>query len=519
MKNLLSFFLLLILAGCSPKVHPAGQPVAIEDLTTFRTGQPVTQATTGALRYKVSFNGDLTLTPLGVTAPTDTVVVPPGPIDPPIDPPTTVGDAAKIGSKVFQWTGLNRVKDLGMTQVSVYVPLHWIFTEKGFYGEPFFQAWTNEAPGLDTYLAQAKSMGISVHLVANQTPEWLRSTGNGTGGNDYPPAPAGSDLKNPASYAKAAEMYGQLAMRYGSRTHDPALLKVDQTQQWPNQPQNQKKSGLNMGIKLAFGNELDHWFQGFDHEKYMDPAEHAALLVACVKEVRKADPTMEYYIAGLTDLNLRYLKETYQIFGALWPEGKAYFPNIDVHHYSNILNAPGTDKPTWAMSGGCYPEQDAAFSQINQIVAWAKSIGKKCIVSEFGYDKKAPSMMHIKGNGISDSEAQAIGIVKSFRAYLAAGVDAVYVFEFADEPHGDNGGQFANCGLVGKQANGFLPLWPAHTAVKALITELKRPAAGQGLPSYSVRQSAPPGVLQTGQSLTIGDQRQRVKKFAPPAQK
>lgn len=469
------------------------------------------QTSSGA---KYTISGEVTLTPIG-GAPTDTVTIPPVIVDPGQPIPTS-GLAEKIGLDVFPWTGLQRVKDMGITRVRPYVPLHWIFTAKGFYGEPFYQAYTNEAPGLDTYLAQAKSLGIDVLLCANQTPEWMRPTGNGNGGNDYPPIKAGANRLDPKSYEASgvADCFFQLAARYGRVKHSDGELRVDQTPQYPNQPLNQKKSGLDLLKRIEIQNELDHWFEGFQSEKYLKPQEHAALLVAVVKAIRRGDPSFEIYMGGITDFQLDYLKTTYATFVALWPEGKDYFPHINVHHYSNILNKPGSDKPTWAWDGGCYPEDDPAFSQIYQIVAWAKSIGKKCIVTEFGYDKKAPSMMHIVGKGISDAQAQAQGIVKTYRAYLTAGVDAAYCFEAADEPHGLNGGQFATCGILGRQLDGFPP-HPAYAAVKAMMQQLSAPGMLQAMQEPS-NETAHPGAMAYGQTIVVGDMRQAAKKFPLP---
>jgi hypothetical protein len=466
------------------------------------------------ITYKIS--GQITLTPVGIDVPTDTLPDPPDPIDTTDVPVITIGDAQKMGACVFPWTGLQRMKDLGITKVRVYCPVHWFYTEKGFYGEPFYQAWTNEAPGIDTYLAKAKELGIEVIFCANQTPEWLRKTGNGNGGNDFPPIKQGLDRRDPRNYAEIARVFRDLAWRYGSVRNDTVTLRIDTTPQYANQPKNVRKTGLGLLKKIEVQNELDHWFEGFAHEKYMKADEQAALLVAVVKAIRSADPSMEIYMGGITDLNLWYLKDMYAAFVKLWPEGAKYFPHVNVHHYSNILNKPGTDKPTWAMSGGCWPENDPAFSQINDIVSWTKSLpveaGKrrKCVVTEFGYDKRPPSMMHIKGNGISDEEAQGIGIVKTYRAYMAAGVDEAYVYEAADQEHA---GQFASCGLMTSQFKGFVP-GPSYFAVKSLIRELSVPGAMAYIPPDL--GNAPPGTLKSGQMVKVGDMKKAAKKFPLP---
>lgn len=395
------------------------------------------------------------------------------PTDPPVDPPTPpVSSDFGVGANTFPWVPLSKFSDIGMKHVRLYCPWHWIGTAKGLFIEPMGQAWTNECPGIDTYLSRAKGLGIDTILCLNQTPEWLRPTGNGTGGNDFPPIPEGRDRLKPESYKEYADFLFQIAARYGRKIHPESVLKVDQTPQYPNQPLNQKKSGLDLLNIIECGNEVDHWFSGFDNPKYMQPEEHAAMLSLCYDSIKQADPTMKVAMAGITDLNLWYLKRMNDWFVKNRPDKKFAADFINLHHYSNLGNRPGTDKPIWVNSGACMPSEDKAFPQIVEIVQWAKSLGKECIVTEFGADTKAPSMMHINGSryGVSDEQAQSTLILKTLDAYEAAGVIAAYIFTAIDENAGADGGQFETSGIMTSKADGMRP----KAAYNDLKTLLKR---------------------------------------------
>ncbi len=438
---------------------PIVPAITVKDSTLANGNHIVILSFTGQITVNVSGSG---------VPPKDTIV------KPPIDTIKPTGDFYFVGSNTFPWVPLSKFSDIGIKTVRAYCPWHWVCTPNGLFIEPIYQAYTNEAPGIDTYLEKAKARGIDVLMCFNQCPEWLRPTGNGTGGNDYPPIKAGLNRTDPNSYKEYADFFFQVTARYGRVKHPDNVLRVDVTPQYANQPTNQKKSGLNLMRMVEVGNELDHWFSGFNSEKYMKAEEHAALLSTCYDAIKRADPSMLVVMAGLTDMNLAYLKAMNAWFIANRPDKKFAADIINIHHYSNILNRPGTDKPTWEWSGACYPEEDKAFSQINEIVTWSRALGKKCFVTEFGADDRPPSMMHVKGSkyGLTDQQAQAELIVRSYKAYKAAGVDACYVFTAIDDLGADDGGQFETSGIMSSQAKGYQPK-PAYFSIQRMIEEMR----------------------------------------------
>ena len=89
-------------------------------------------------------------------------------------------------------------------------------------------------------------------------------------------------------------------------------------------------------------------------------------------------------------------------------------------------------------------------------------------ITEFGADRNAPSGMHSKGVGKSDAAFQAEIIIESIKAYKAAGVDAVFVFNACDENSGKDGGQFESSGIFTSQEDGYRPT-PASEAIKSYL--------------------------------------------------
>jgi hypothetical protein len=240
-----------------------------------------------------------------VNPPSDTVVTPP--------PPPVDNKGFAIGCNGFPYTPLNLFTDAGIKHVRLYAPWHWFssMTKEGvaLYSQPMKQAWTPECSGIKDYLTKAKASGVKTLFCFNQCPEWLRPTGNGTGGNDYPPIPEGRDRLNPDSYREYADFIFQIVATYGhNKNVDRKLLRVDQRQQYTNQPINQIEIGLGLMEEIEIGNEWGHWFEGFDSPKYMTAEEHAAMLSKVYDAAKKADPNIRVVMGGETDFNPWYLK-------------------------------------------------------------------------------------------------------------------------------------------------------------------------------------------------------------------
>lgn len=387
-----------------------------------------------------------------------------------IDPPDPV-EPSKVdgfGSNTFPWVPLDKLSMF--STLRCYIASGWIWRPGGLFSQPMFQAETEVAHGLDDYFQAAKDRGIDILPCVNQCPDWYAGTSVGFGSNDHPPIKPGKDRNDPKSWADYAEFWFQFCARYGSRKHPDSALQVDTTPRWNGDIPNVKKSGLGLIKCVEIGNELDSWWHGKEADKYLKPEAHAAMLVAVIAAIRRADPQMKVVMAGLTGFDLPYLKTlitTIQKLGGEMPDV------LNVHHYSHEGNRKGVWPPTWWNNGACYPEQDQDFITVVELVAYAKSLGRPLWCTEFGAgSSNGPNWMVVDGAkyGLTNAEAQGQLVAKTFRAYKEFGVERSYVFTACDEPGSANGGLWTDCGFMTNQQTGFQDK-PAKATIKKLIAE------------------------------------------------
>ena len=406
------------------------------------------------------FSGEFTVNVNGgTTPPVDT------PPTPPADPPTA---AQGIGTNALPWQPLEKLTMF--SSVRCYIASGWIWRPNGLFVQPMYQAETSETHGLDEYFERAKRLGIDILPCINQTPEWYRPEGNGTGSNDFPPIKKGMNRKDPNSYRDYAEFWYQFCARYGSTKHPDSDLRIDETPRWPGDIKNVKKSGLGLIKAVEIGNEWARWWdKGTDkNDAYMYPEEFAAMMTAVYKACKRADPNMVVVMGGTTNFELPYIRAMADAFRALGVPFQS--DKINVHHYSSKYNVLGVHPPTWKNSSACLPSEDKDFPSINGVVQYANSIGLKVWVTEFGADTKPPSWMHVQIPGMSDEDAQARLLVDTYKAYLSAGVERCYSFMACDEP-GNNGGLWQTCGMLRNKESGYTEK-PSYYAVKQLIQQM-----------------------------------------------
>lgn len=416
------------------------------------------------MKYEIKLSG--TIEVLGQT---DPIPVDPGDNIPP-DPNTNIQLGIKVGVNSFPWFPLRLLQSIGMRFHRCYISSGWIWQPGGLAVQPMHQAETSETHGIDDLLTRAKSMGIETVLCVHQTPEWFRPTGRDDGNNDFAPVKAGTNRSDPKSYADYAEFLFQLAARYGKIPYSDSVMRIDTTPRWNGDIINTKDSGMDLLRYIEVWNEPDKWWKKgtADKEAYFDPEETAAMLSACYDGhegtlgkhagIKTADPDMQVIMPGITDFDIEYMKRMGAWFSANRKDKKWPCDIINVHHYSNIGNKSGQLPAQWVESGACLPKHDKAFDGINGVMGISKQQNKPLWVTEFGADKKAPSMMHAKAiSGGSDEQFQAEIIVETIKAYSEAGVDACFVFNAPDENSGADGGQFETCGIFSSEQSGYKP--------------------------------------------------------------
>lgn len=398
--------------------------------------------------------------------PTDTVQPPPPPPPPPDTANFRIGGII-VGPNTNHWQPKD--KQTAFAGVRDYFPWGWGQTEKGFYGQPLLQA-QDQFLGMDDYLSYMKAAGTDVLLTLMQSPDWLNGQTQGWGVNDYPPIRPGLDRTDPRSYSEIADACKTYAMRYGSKVWPAGSYRIDPAPpRWNGDERQVFKSGLNLVKFIEVGNEWDRWWD-IGTGKYLTPQEHAALLLACYDAIKAADPNMKVVMGGLTNFDLRYLRAMQDWFTA---RGRVFAADlVNIHHYSSYGNLPGIHPPTWRINDACPPEMDKDFQTIGQVVAWAKSIGLPCWVSEYGYDTQPGSQMYVTPYaGLTSEQIQAQLVARATLEYLRYGVQRCYFFTLADE-NNPNSGTFGSSGVLYGKPAGYREK-PAFAAMAAMSSTLK----------------------------------------------
>ncbi len=405
-------------------------------------------------------NVRVTIPPAG-TPPKDTVPVPP------VD---TTKRIIGIGINTLPWVPLEKLTMF--STVRLYVASGWIWRPNGLFVQPFFQAETEYAHGLDDYFERAKRLGIEVLPCVNMTPDWYNGYSQGIGSNDYPPIKKGLDRTDPNSYKDWAEFWFQFVARYGSVKHPDNVLRIDETPRWNGDIKNVKRSGLGLVKAVQIGNEMMRWWdKGTDKDAaYMYPEEFAAMMYAAYQACKRADPNIVVVMGSTTNFELPYLKAMKVKFDKL--DVKFQSDKLAINHYSSRFNLKGVHPPTWKLSSACLPSEDKDFPTVYEVVAFGKSLGIETWMTEFGADSKAPSWMHISLPGITDEEAQGKLLVETYREYFKAGVERCYAFMAADEP-GSNGGLWQTSGVLRNKASGWSEK-PSWYAMKNYVESLKK---------------------------------------------
>lgn len=142
---------------------------------------------------------------------------------------------------------------------------------------------------------------------------------------------------------------------------------------------------------------------------------------------------------------------------------------LDVHHYSNVLNQAGQWPPTWKITGGIAPELDNDFLTFKQVVKFAKDRGMKVSCSEYGYDTTAGQSWQqpMDVPGCTPEELQGRWLMRSTLLYLSMGADHVFWFTLQDEPSYQGGGTYTSSGVL--KAEQFNPPYKAKSSYLKMV--------------------------------------------------
>ncbi|MEM9885727.1 MAG: T9SS type A sorting domain-containing protein [Bacteroidota bacterium] len=408
------------------------------------------------------------------------------------------------------------------------------WTENPFTGETFH---------LDRFYRRFKDVGITVNNVIHRAPPYLVTFDYFTGDPNYDatdafleeevneqefirlterkpfsearyPISAGMKIDRPEMYLEYADFFHQFAARYGSNAAATQLKIADD---------NPLISGQNTVQYIENWNEPDKWWHrsnvqfldfldpNIEEELgYFSPFEYAAMssatfdghgstdsienilrarypdsLLAGLSPVslQTADSNMHFVMAGISELNPKYIRAVKFWFDYYRPDIPFPFKAITFHDYSNngFGRIPLADY-------GISPEEYGLKERLEALVEYRDRYLPETEIwlSEFGYDSAPGSIQSpdcrvhcdfCNSLACKDKllEIQAQWLIRSFLESAAAGIDRAMVFSMRDGSDPDSKGLYQTSGLTTYRLDGFKnkPIWYYMASTKNILKDTK----------------------------------------------
>ncbi|MCX2574868.1 hypothetical protein [Pedobacter sandarakinus] len=312
----------------------------------------------------------------------------------------------------------------------------------------------------DKIYQQMKAAGKFVLLDLKGCPNWLLAS--------YPadkrdaenvPAPYGLDRSDPASYIKQARAGFQLAARYGSNKDiDKALLLIDGSTRWRDDPQNIAKTGLNLITYIECDNERDKWWKGPLAQQ--SPEEYAANLSAFYDGhkgklgkgigVKTADPNMLVVMGGIAEAKPDFVRKMVEWCAknrGMKANGQIdlCFDIINYHHYSNDAYRNNGNATV-----GVAPEQSNLAEVAAAFVKYAKTVngGLPVWITETGFDVgEHTSQRAISIGNKSAQQTQADWNLRTALLYSRSGLSKC-IFYMLDNVDVNSWTQYTSSGFI-----------------------------------------------------------------------
>ncbi len=298
----------------------------------------------------------------------------------------------------------------------------------------------------DRFYENIQSLGMLNTPSMTGTAHWLNPPFNEVLAR---PHHVGDDSEDPFSYTQHADHLYQYVARYGSNAISSSELKLR-----ADQP---VESGLNTIQYFENWNEPDAFWK--DENVYFTPFDYAAMSSAdydghqgamgSTVGVKNADPTAKMAMAGITNLNLDYVKSI-KLWADQYRGGSVPFDVINLHHYSNDAGLQHAGATT-----GISPEEDRLKEKLEEFVTYRNYYmpGKEIWLSEFGYDTNPTSAQRAPQiASYSNEEVQGQWLIRSYLAIAAAGIDKAQMFMLRDVNATDNT-IFQSSGLTESPSN------------------------------------------------------------------
>ena len=348
-------------------------------------------------------------------------------------------DHQKIGVNAFHWNNQQHLSPYSF--IRLYTSWAWIERGEGKYRfEPAYGA----SAMYDTWLSQQQQAGREVCYVMNISPAWI--TGDVA---EYAERkewlPSRFDGTLPEHYREFSNACFQVAARYGRQQHPDNALQIDPSEDWTNQGVNQKRSGLGLLKHIEIWNEPDKWWLrgGNNARGYITPVQYGCMLYAAYTEIKRADPSMNVVMAGLTNFDMDYFTQLVSFCKSKF----GIFPAdvVSFHHYCNATG--GVEQ---GFTVGVSPHEDTLYEKLTGVV---KEVKRQCGANmpvwytEFGWDTVKGGYQSVPDNEKYNAETiQGAWLVAAYCDALRAGVDRIAAYWLADENTAT--GMFASCGVV-----------------------------------------------------------------------
>jgi hypothetical protein len=314
----------------------------------------------------------------------------------------------------------------------------------------------------DTLYQFLQQQHVPILACIKTIPDWLLQQWYPDEDRDHENIPAAStaNLQDPASYIEQARLAFQFTARYGRNTLiSPALLQVNATPRWNQDPINQVRIGLNTVQYIECDNERDKWWKG--RKAYQTGREYAANLSAFYDGhkgalglgigVKQADKTMMVVMAGTANPSTDYLHgmidwcaehRGFKLDGTV----DVCWDVINYHYYATDAGTSQSGNPT----RGAAPEVTNAMATAKAFIRVAQQRLQQMPVwvTETGYDMHPQSKYRaIAIGGKSALQTHADWMLRTSLLYAKAGVAKVF-FYMAHDVDTTNATQFATSGLL-----------------------------------------------------------------------
>lgn len=305
--------------------------------------------------------------------------------------------------------------------------------------------------GINDYVLPAdslvKQMKQRVWYSVLGIPRWMELKGKDN--HSRPVTQLGMDSEDPASYARHANMFWNLAASLGTTAVDTNTL----------QSLSPRFSGRNIVSVFENGNEYDAYWAGI---QYCNPVEYFAQSTADYDGhegrlgsrlgIKQADPGSQLMMAGFCTLDTNRLRVLSFLSKTMRKDGKFIWDGgVQYHHYSTNGKGKLPGEIFSSATGGISPEEDSLRMRLTRVREYTYRVqpGVECILGEWGYDKSRKSKTSTPlVPGHDAQQSQGIMSLRGINAAAFSGFDRMILYWIKDDDGPDQPVQYLSSGVL-----------------------------------------------------------------------